>query len=130
MAPTNPARGYGAALPGRGAMLIALLLIGLSTPVFAQFCGDPGLMQFDISSKIVRDRVGFTQGLEFRDGILYESTGSVGGTTQLNTIALSGKVTTLADQGRRVFGEGLTILNDEVVQLTWQERAVFVYDLN
>ena len=32
-------------------------------------------------------------------------------------------MTTLADQGRRVFGEGLTILNDEIVQLTWQERA-------
>jgi glutamine cyclotransferase len=85
-------------------------------------------MQFDVTSKIVRSRVGFTQGLEFRDGVLYESTGNVGGTTQLNTITLDGKVTTLADQGRKVFGEGLTILNDEVFQLTWQERQVFVYD--
>ena len=63
----------------------------------------------------MRSRVGFTQGLEFRDGELYESTGNIGGTTQLNTITLDGKVTTLADQGRTVFGEGLTILNDEIV---------------
>jgi glutaminyl-peptide cyclotransferase len=95
----------------------------------AQVCGDPALMQFDVTSKIVRSRVGFTQGLELRDGVLYESTGNVGGTTQLNTITLDGKVTTLADQGRKVFGEGLTILNDEVFQITWQERQVFVYDL-
>jgi glutamine cyclotransferase len=108
---------------------IALLLLGAPTQPLAQVCGDPALMQFDTTSKIVRSRVGFTQGLEFRDGVLYESTGNVGGTTQLNTIALDGKVTTLADQGRKVFGEGLTILNDEVVQLTWQERQVFVYDL-
>jgi glutamine cyclotransferase len=87
-------------------------------------------MRFEVTSKIVRSRVGFTQGLEFRDGLLYESTGNVGGTTQLNTITLDGKVTTLADQGRKVFGEGLTILNDEIFQLTWQERQVFAYDLN
>jgi glutamine cyclotransferase len=98
-------------------------------PAFAQVCANPALMTFDVSSKIVRSRTGFTQGLEFRDGVLYESTGNIGGTTQLNAIALDGKVTNLADQGRRVFGEGLTIFDDEIVQLTWQERQVFVYDL-
>jgi glutamine cyclotransferase len=35
----------------------------------------------------------------------------------------------LADKGSTVFGEGLTILKDEVFQLTWQEHEVFVYDL-
>jgi glutamine cyclotransferase len=106
-----------------------LCLIGTTVDGLAQECAAPAKMQFNVSSRIVRDRTGFTQGLEFRDGRLYESTGNVGGTTQLNTISLDGKVTNLADQGRRVFGEGLTILNDEIVQLTWQEREVFVYDL-
>jgi len=36
----------------------------------------------------------------------------------------------LTDLGNTVFGEGLTILNDEVFQLTWQEHKVFVYDLD
>jgi glutamine cyclotransferase len=118
--------------PARGAtrLVIAAMLIFCAMPgARAQVCSDPGLMQFDVTSKIVRSRVGFTQGLELRDGVLYESTGNVGGTTQLNTITLDGKVTNLSDQGRKVFGEGLTILNDEVVQLTWQDRQVFVYDL-
>jgi glutamine cyclotransferase len=110
---------------------VALVLIGAASgDARAQLCANPAAMQFQVSSKIVRSRIGFTQGLEFRDGQLYESTGNVGETTKLNVIALDGKVTTLADQGRRVFGEGLTILNDEIVQLTWQEREVFVYDLS
>jgi glutamine cyclotransferase len=107
--------------------LIALALAG--TDASAQACTDPVGMQFQVTSKIARSRIGFTQGLEFRGGRLYESTGNVGETTKLNVITLDGQVTTLADQGRRVFGEGLTILNDEIVQLTWQEREVFVYDL-
>ena len=119
--------------PMRTASLItclSLIVLGVPSQSRAQFlCGEPTTLTFDVTSKIVRSRTGFTQGLEFRDGLLYESTGNVGGTTQLNTITLDGKVTNLADQGRRVFGEGLTILNDEVVQLTWQEREVFVYDL-
>jgi len=110
--------------------LAVCTILMLPAPARAQFlCSDPGLMRFEPVSKIVRSRTGFTQGLEFRDGQLYESTGSVGGTTQLNTISLDGKVTTLFDRGPRVFGEGLTILNDEIVQITWQDHAVFVYDM-
>lgn len=108
----------------------AMLLTAAIPRAGAQTCAEPTVMRFEPSSKIVRNRVGFTQGLEFRDGQLYESTGNIGGNTQVNIIGLDGKVTTLADKGRQVFGEGLTILNDEIVQLTWQERQVFVYDLN
>jgi glutamine cyclotransferase len=110
--------------------LVALEPPAASAQPASQSCAEPAEMRFAVSSRIVRSRIGFTQGLEFRDGRLYESTGSVGETTKLNAISLDGKVTTLADQGRRVFGEGLTILNDEIVQLTWKERVVFVYDLS
>ena len=83
-----------------------------------------------MTGKIVRSEVGFTQGLEWRDGKLYESTGAIGDHSGLNTIAPDGKVTNLLDQGTKVFGEGLTILNDEIFQLTWQEHDVFVYGLD
>jgi glutamine cyclotransferase len=107
----------------------AVLLAGSPSKALAQSCGEPSAMRFDIVGKIVRSQLGFTQGLEFRDGQLYESTGRIGGTTQLNTISLTGQVKTLADQGTGVFGEGLTILNNEIIQLTWQDHEVFVYDL-
>ena len=108
---------------------LLVLLLGVPGSPRAQPCGEPSELRFEIAEKIVRSKLGFTQGLEFRDGKLYESTGSFDGTTQLNIIALDGRVTTLADRGRTVFGEGLTILNGEIIQLTWQEHEVFVYDL-
>jgi glutaminyl-peptide cyclotransferase len=87
------------------------------------------MLRFNIVSQITRSEIGFTQGLEVHDDRLYESTGRIGGTTRLNLISFDGKVTRLTDLGTTVFGEGLTILKDEVFQLTWQEHQVFVYDL-
>jgi len=109
---------------------IAALLALVALPAHAQFCRAPVPMRFDATSKIVRSELGFTQGLEVRDGALYESTGKVDGTTRLNVISYDGHVKTLLDLGTKVFGEGLTILNDEIYQLTWQDHQVFVYDLD
>src|SRR5947209_10417069 len=111
-----------------GALLSAALLS--AAPADAAECGKPAALRFDVTGKIVRSEVGFTQGLEWRDGKLFESTGAVGNHSGLNTIAPDGTVTNLLDQGTKVFGEGLTILNDEINQLTWQEHEVFVYGLD
>src|SRR5215475_14306838 len=106
-----------------------LLLWGGPDALNAQTCREPVPLRFETAGKIVRSELGFTQGLEVRDGQLYESTGRVGGTTRVNVISFNGQVKTLTDLGNSVFGEGLTILNDEIYQLTWQEHQVFVYDL-
>jgi glutaminyl-peptide cyclotransferase len=103
--------------------------IAIADPARAADCPRPTPLRFEVTGKIVRSEVGFTQGLEFRDGKLYESTGAIGNRSGLSTIAPDGTVTKLRDDGTRYFGEGLTILNDEVFQLTWQEHEVFVYDL-
>jgi glutaminyl-peptide cyclotransferase len=92
-------------------------------------CRDPLPLRFEVANKIERSELGFTQGLEVHDGQLYESTGRIGGTTRINVISFDGQVRTLTDLGTTVFGEGLTILNDQIYQLTWQEHQVFVYDL-
>jgi glutamine cyclotransferase len=112
-----------------GTALLILPLLGAPPETHAQACPAPARLQFNATSKIIRSQIGFTQGLEFHAGALYESTGKIGGTTRLNRISLTGEVTPLADLGTAVFGEGLTILNNEVFQLTWQEHQVFVYDL-
>lgn len=110
-------------------LLAAVLALAVS-PALAQQCARPAQMRFEVTDKIVRSEVGFTQGLEFRDGKLYESTGAIGGRSGLAIIAPDGKVRRLHEQGTKVFGEGLTILNNEMFQLTWQEHEVFVYDLD
>ena len=108
------------------ATLLALLA---PATALAQACAVPATLRFTISEKIVRGAIGFTQGLEFRDGQLYESTGAIGGRSGVNIISVKGEVKNVVDLGTRVFGEGLTIFNDEVFQLTWQEHEVYVYDL-
>jgi glutamine cyclotransferase len=105
------------------------LIFGLTIATHAADCARPKDLRFEVTAKIVRSEVGFTQGLEWRDGKLFESTGAIGGHSGLNTIAPDGAVTRLRDDGTRYFGEGLTILGDELYQLTWQEHDVFVYDL-
>ena len=108
---------------------VGLAFALLAGTAAAADCPRPTPLRFDVTGKIVRSEVGFTQGLEWRDGKLYESTGAIGGRSGLNLIAPDGSVTNVLNQGTRVFGEGLTILNDELFQLTWQEHQVFVYDL-
>jgi glutamine cyclotransferase len=107
----------------------AFLLWGGPDTLSAQTCREPTPLRFEIASKIERSELGFTQGLEVRDGQLYESTGRIAGTTRINVISFDGQVRTLTDLGTTVFGEGLTILNDQIYQLTWQDHQVFVYDL-
>jgi len=108
---------------------LALLVQCSPADPSTQACREPAMLRFNVVDKITRSETGFTQGLEVHDGKLYESTGRIGGTTRLNLISFDGKVTRLTDLGNTVFGEGLTILNGEVFQLTWQEHQVFVYDL-
>jgi len=102
-----------------------------SGAAFAQSCPAPKTMTFQVDSQVKRDVLGFTQGFEVRGDRLFESTGMIAGTTRLTTIdPKTGKVTVLNDFGRRFFGEGLTILKDQIYQLSWQEHLAFVYDLN
>ena len=105
------------------------VLIAACGAAFAQACPAARPMIFQVESEITRDVRGFTQGLEWRGDRLFESTGAIAGDTRLTTIDPKGHVTVVADFGKNFFGEGLTILHDQIFQLSWQEKAVFVYDL-
>ena len=70
----------------------------------------------------------FTQGLDFHEGTLYESTG-VEGKSTLREVALeTGEVVRKIDLPNDVFGEGITVLGDRIYQLTWKSRKGYVYD--
>src|SRR5262245_60299595 len=106
---------------------LLLILLALTGAAHAADCPRPANLRFEVTGKIVRSQVGFTQGLEWHDGKLFESTGAIGDHSGLNIIAPDGKVTNLRDDGTRYFGEGLTIMDGELYQLTWNEHDVFVY---
>lgn len=72
----------------------------------------------------------FTQGLEYRDGKLIESTGG-DGDSSLRLVELeTGKVLDKVDVPLPYFAEGLTLLNGKIYQLTWQNQVGFIYDAN
>jgi glutaminyl-peptide cyclotransferase len=70
----------------------------------------------------------FTQGLEFRDGFLYEGTGRVGKSAVRKVELTTGKVLQEQQVPPPFFGEGVTVVNQQIVQLTWQHQTGFVYD--
>ena len=75
------------------------------------------------------DPEAFTQGLIYRDGFLFESTGRNGRSTVRKVQLETGQVVQQHRLEATHFGEGLTERNGELVQLTWQSRIAFVYDV-
>jgi len=76
------------------------------------------------------DRGAFTQGLLFEHGFLYESTGLYGRSSLRKVQLQTGKVLQQIEVPDRYFAEGLALLDGKLYQLTWQNGAGFVYDLN
>jgi glutaminyl-peptide cyclotransferase len=84
---------------------------------------------FEVVNVYPHDRNAFTQGLLYRDGVLYESTG-LNGQSSLRKVELeTGKVLQQISVDRRYFAEGLTDWSSHLVQLTWNTNIGFVYDL-
>jgi len=91
---------------------------------------------YEIVKTYAHDAKAFTQGLVFHNGFFYEGTGGSRARgdnffSSLRKVELeSGKVLQKFDLATDYFGEGITIFNDKIYQLTWREKTAFVYDLN
>jgi glutaminyl-peptide cyclotransferase len=85
---------------------------------------------FKIVHTFPHDSSAFTQGLEYHDGFLYESTGLEGRSSLRKVRLETGDVLQHTDLPSKYFGEGITIFKGEIVQITWQSHAGFVYDRN
>ena len=77
------------------------------------------------------DTSAYTQGLEIHDGKLYEGTGDFETSSIRISDIKTGKVEHKHMMGtNQIFGEGITIFNNKIYQLTWQSHIVNVYDIN
>jgi glutaminyl-peptide cyclotransferase len=89
---------------------------------------------YEIVKTYPHDGKAFTQGLVFHNGVFYEGTGGRKYDEFHSTLRKveieSGKVLQKIDLAGDYFGEGITIFNDKIYQITWQEHTAFVYDLN
>ena len=70
----------------------------------------------------------YTQGLLIHEGFLYESTGLYGKSHMKKRRLHSGSLEVQTELDKKYFGEGLTLLNDELYQLTWKSNKLFVYN--
>ncbi len=90
----------------------------------------PVIYTYEIVNSYPHDMTSYTQGLEFHDGILYESTG-LRGQSKLRKVDLeTGEILKEVKLDDQYFAEGLTILNGKIYQLTWQSGEGFIYDLD
>lgn len=89
----------------------------------------PEIYTYEIINEYSHDARAYTQGLEFHNDTLYESTGKNGRSSLRRVDFKTGKVLQQVDLDKTFFGEGLTILNDKIYMLTWQSGTGFIYNL-
>lgn len=86
-------------------------------------------ISYSITATLPHDTSYFTEGLEFYDSTLLESTGLNGQSKLVQYNPKTGKVLNRVKLDSTYFGEGITVLHDTLYQLTYQQNIVFVYDV-
>lgn len=114
-------------LLGAAFVLLCSSLLGCSVPD-----GSDGIpvYSYNIVNTYPHDRDAFTQGLVFEDGVLYEGTGRFGHSSLRRVELETGDILQIRELSTQLFGEGITIYRDKIIQLTWQSNIGFVYDKN
>ena len=90
----------------------------------------PKLYSYELLNTYPHDITSYTQGLEFYKGVLYESTGQYGESKLRALDYKNDAILNNVNLSRSYFGEGLTVLNDKIYQLTWKEGRGLIYDVN
>ncbi len=83
---------------------------------------------FKLIATFPHDPQAFTQGLVFADGEFYESTGLNGESSLRRVEIATGRVLQEVKVPEEYFAEGLALVGDELLQLTWKHQRGFVYD--
>ena len=104
-------------------------LLGCSLPFEKKIVKPP---DYEIIKTFNHNTEYFTQGLIFHKGFLYESTGikgkSIISKTKIDNNSL--KEVKKIKLENKYFGEGITIFDDQIIQVTWKSKIGFVYNLD
>ena len=90
----------------------------------------PKLLKYTIVNTYPHDVDAFTQGFEFFRDTLIESTGQNGKSYIAKIDYKTGKAYKKVAIDQQYFGEGITVINNKIYQLTWQNAEGFIYDAN
>jgi len=87
-------------------------------------------LKYEVVARYPHDAEAFTEGLEFYEGFLFESTGLYGCSTLRRVDLKTGSIEDKVSINKKYFAEGLAILDGKIFQLTYKEGVCFVYDVN
>jgi glutamine cyclotransferase len=111
------------------AAAVYLLQARGAEPPPVQRVPEPAAFGYTVVREYPHDPEAFTQGLIFRDGYLYESTGLTGRSSLRQVRLETGEVLQRREIAPDYFAEGLTDWGSQLIQLTWVTNVAFVYDL-
>jgi glutaminyl-peptide cyclotransferase len=116
----------------RASVLVMALVTALVTLSATTKTPTPPIQiaEFRVTAIYPHDRSAFTQGLFYRDGYLYESTGIEGQSTISKVDVKTGKAVTSSPLPERLFGEGMVDWRQEIISVTWQSGVGYRWDLN
>lgn len=89
----------------------------------------PKQYTYKVKADFPHDAKAYTQGLIVHEGEFYEGTGLYKQSSLRRVEIKNGEVKQRIDLEPQYFGEGITLLNNQIYQLTWQEKTCFVYDI-
>jgi len=85
---------------------------------------------YEVIQSHPHDRFAFTEGLAFKDGLIIEGTGLPGHSTLRKVNLQTGEIILIHKLGDEYFGEGITVFENKIAQLTEESHIGFTYDLN
>jgi glutamine cyclotransferase len=88
----------------------------------------PPTVGYTIVKAYPHDTSSYTEGLFWQNNMLYESTGNYGSSELRTNDIGTGKAIKMIKLDKQYFGEGISLMNDKIYQLTYKEKKVFVYD--
>jgi glutaminyl-peptide cyclotransferase len=89
----------------------------------------PETYNYEVIKTLPHEPSSYTQGLEWKNNTLYEGTGLNGKSALIQVDPATGKALQKVSLAQEFFGEGITILGNELYQITWQNKKGFVYEL-
>ena len=108
---------------------LAFLMIFTAFFLFSVDSDNVPVISVDPIEKYPHDKKAFTQGFEFHKGTFFEGTGLRGASNLREVNIITGKVLRSRQLSPEFFGEGITIINGKIYQLTWKSGKAFQYDL-
>lgn len=116
-------------MPSQFRTMATAVLCALLALAGAQNARAAPVYGFRVVHTYPHDPNAFTEGLFYKDGFLYESTGLKGRSSIRKVKLETGEVVQKRDISSAYFGEGIVFWKNRLIELTWRSQIGFIYDL-